>query len=229
MWTGIKEIRVDSKRAFGVGFSLFFKASRCGHQTSSSRFLFRKTSRCLLTSSSDPQPHNSKQQTKMAEQDTTMSLVLLGLGGLVLVGGVVIYFVLKRRLKRPRKKGNRSPPQMGFGAPPPVPMKQGNAPPPPLSSGQGGPSPFSGGPQGPPPGMGAPIPEGREFSGNGGGGGGGAFVSPAPAGASFFNQVRQSFFGGNSLPPGWKSSFDKDTGDTYYYNKSTGQVQWTPP
>ena len=32
-----------------------------------------------------------------------------------------------------------------------------------------------------------------------------------------------------ALPPGWRSAVDMDTHDTYYYNATSGQVQWDPP
>jgi len=31
------------------------------------------------------------------------------------------------------------------------------------------------------------------------------------------------------LPPGWESAIDSDSGERYYYNKATGQVQWDSP
>ena len=31
------------------------------------------------------------------------------------------------------------------------------------------------------------------------------------------------------LPPGWESSIDKESGERYYYNKASGQVQWSAP
>ena len=32
-----------------------------------------------------------------------------------------------------------------------------------------------------------------------------------------------------NLPPGWESSIDEDSGEKYYYNIGTGQVQWNAP
>jgi len=34
---------------------------------------------------------------------------------------------------------------------------------------------------------------------------------------------------GDSLPPGWESSLDPESGERYYYNQGTGQVQWSTP
>jgi hypothetical protein len=34
---------------------------------------------------------------------------------------------------------------------------------------------------------------------------------------------------GSSLPPGWVSMVDPNSGHTYYVDQSTGQSQWTPP
>jgi len=33
----------------------------------------------------------------------------------------------------------------------------------------------------------------------------------------------------NSLPSGWESSLDPESGERYYYNQATGQVQWSTP
>ena len=32
-----------------------------------------------------------------------------------------------------------------------------------------------------------------------------------------------------SLPAGWKAKVDKQSGDTYYYNKGTGETSWERP
>ena len=52
------------------------------------------------------------------------------------------------------------------------------------------------------------------FGGGGGGGGGGGFGGGGG--------------GGGDLPKGWQESKSPD-GQTYYYNKATGQTSWERP
>jgi len=55
------------------------------------------------------------------------------------------------------------------------------------------------------------------------GAGGPAAPQPSPAGTSRAQPPRLA------LPKGWEAVLDKETGDTYYYNESTGESTWTNP
>jgi len=54
-------------------------------------------------------------------------------------------------------------------------------------------------------------------------------VAAAPAAAAMPTPAPVAVAATPGLPPGWEQANDPGTGNSYYFNRATGQTQWTPP